>query len=453
MSFRRTRIYYRNPFFHIGHLNTLVRNNNIAVENNGTCYAIIDDRLNAKRMRNIKDDLDYLGLHNIEAVSVAKHTDKIMKHTEKLVNEGYIYMYHCSTIETNPAKIISLLRNPKIHFQLKLSPTRSNRDPYTDPSVGYTKEYDYRLNVVLIFDYIIKILDTLLQITDIISTSTSDVTDIKDHAISSFFDKDMSIKYHRLNTYYIHGFKYSKKNWPMMNENDPYLLTIKGLKARHVPAEILHAFYFHATQMGSIKITFLSNLLRNYLYRKADRVSGVIRPVPLEITNWPERCTEYVCKSVNPLVKSDMVLTPMTHTVYIDRVDYGIDNSKLTKGRSCRLRYGPNIMCTDVVHDDRGPTKLTGKLLKSTHREKRCITWISSEWGQQPVKVLFYLYNWFYTGLNTLMKPQISTGFIEKSVFKDLSQIYQVERHGYYIYDQRLSQEHQLPTFICICKI
>ena len=51
--------------------------------------------------------------------------------------------------------------------------------------------------------------------------------------MSTFFDENVNhnISYHRLDTYFIHGFKYSKKNWPMMDERDPYLLTIKGLKA------------------------------------------------------------------------------------------------------------------------------------------------------------------------------------------------------------------------------
>jgi len=83
----------------------------------------------------------------------------------------------------------------------------------------------------------------------------------------------------------------------------------------------------------------------------------------------------------------------------------------------------------------------------------RTVQWVSSEWGQGPVKVLFYLYNWFYTGQNTIMEPRVSEGYIDRLVFSDLSQIYQIERNGYYIYDAHLSILNSIPTFICICKI
>jgi glutamyl/glutaminyl-tRNA synthetase len=456
MSFQRTRVYYRNPFLHIGHLNTLLHNDNIAREHNGKCYAIIDDRQDRDRVKDIKEDFDYLALTHIDVVSVHKHREQIMSYTEQLIEKGYIYIYYCNNIENNPQKIMQYMKNPKMHFQLKLRCSKDpeyRSNPYNDPSIGYTKEYSSGLTIVLIFDYIIKVLDTLLNVTDIISTSATEVSDVKDQNISDFFDKGTTIQYHRLDTYFIHGFKYSKKNWPMMDERDPYLLTIKGLKARHVPPVILYAFYLHATQMGSIKITYLGNLLRTYLYQNSDRVLGIVRPVQLELNNWTPLRTDYVCKHINPSRDAELSLCPMSDILYIDQNDYGIDSLKLTKGRTCRLRYGPNILCTDIELDDKGPIKIRADVLDSTGREKRCIHWISAEWGQTPVKVIFYLYNWFYTGQNALLEPRVSVGYIENAVFKDLSRIYQIERSGYYVYDAELSRINKYPAFICICKL
>lgn len=453
--FQRTRVYYRNPFMHIGHLNTLFHNDNIAKQHGGICYALIDDRPNDDRINSLQEDFEYLGLKNIKVISVYEHRDQIMSFTEKLVDKGDIYLHYCNSIVVDKDKILQLIKNPKMHFQLKL---RCGNQPnqYMDPSIGYTKDYNDGLSLMLIFDYIIKVLDTKLDVTDIISTSTAEVSDVRDPNISSFFDdiNRRKITYHRLDTYYIYGFKYAKKNWPRMNERDPYLLTIKGLKARHIPPIILYAFYLHATQMGSIKITYLNTLLRSYLYRNTDRVQGVIRPLEVEILNWEEKRTEYICKTINPVRNSDMSLSPLSDKLYIDHMDYGMDSQKWTKGRYCRLKYGPVVKCTDVQLGEHGPTKLLAEIHNGRDLGKmRTVHWVSSEWGQGPVKVLFYLYNWFYTGQNTIMDPRISEGYIDRSVFSDLSQIYQIERNGYYIYDSHLSSLNGIPTFICICKI
>lgn len=455
--FQRTRVYYRNPFMHIGHLNTLYYNDNIAKQHGGICYALIDDRPDDNRITSLQEDFEYLGLKHIKVVSVYEHRKEIMAYTEALIESGDIYVHYCSSIETDPERIITHLKHPKMHFQLKLK-CHEIPNPYKDPSIGYTKDYNMGLSVMLIFDYIIKVLDTKLDVTDIISTSTAEVSDVRDPNISNFFDalNTRKIAYHRLDTYFIHGFKYAKKNWPRMNERDPYLLTIKGLKARHIPSNILYAFYVHATQMGSIKITYLNNLLRSYLYRTADRVQGIIKPLEVEITNWTERRTEFICKTINPARDTDMTLCPLSNTLYIEHNDYGMDTIKWSKGRNCRLKHGPIIRCTDVQLGTHGPEKLEAELHEGYDYGKiRTIQWLSSEWGQGPIKVMFYLYNWFYTGQNSIMDhgPRISEGYIDRKVFTDLNQIYQIERNGYYTYDSHLSSMNGIPTFICICKI
>lgn len=456
IPFQRTRVYYRNPFMHIGHLNTLYHNDNIAKQYGGVCYALIDDRPDDDRITSLQEDFEYLGLKHIKVVSVFEHRDEIMSYTEELIRKGDIYLHYCSSIETNSDRIIQHLKAPKMHFQLKLR-CGDRPNQYKDPSIGYTKDYAIGLSVMLIFDYIIKVLDTKLDITDIISTSTAEVSDVRDPNISNFFDRCSArkIAYHRLDTYFIHGFKYAKKNWPRMNERDPYLLTIKGLKARHIPPIILYAFYLHATQMVSVKITYLNTLLRSHLYRTTDRVQGVVRPLEVVITNWAPKLTEYTCKSVNPVRDSEMSLCPLSDKFYIDHMDHGMDPQKWTKGRYCRLKYGPVVKCNEVEIGEHGPVKLYAEVQNGyrDYGKIRTVHWVSSEWGQGPVKVLFYLYNWFYTGQNTIMDPRVSEGYIDRLVFSDLSQIYQIERNGYYIYDAHLSILNSIPTFICICKI
>ena len=454
MSLKRTRVYYRNKFLHIGHLQTLFHNNNIARENGGVCYAIIDDRQDMARISDIKEDFIYLELNNIEIVSVNKYIKKVMDYTLDLVRQGKIYINYCNVIENDRDKIIKHIREPHMHFKLML---RCNKG--IDPSIGYTKsasgDSSSPLALVLLFDYIIKVVDVLLEITDIISTTTTEVTDVRDPNISIFFDNIVKLRYHRLDTYFIQGFKYSKKDWPSLDERDPYLLTIKGLKARYVPRIVLYAFYIHATQMGTIKIIYLSNLLRNYLNRICDRICGVTYPIKVQINNWQDKYTEYICKNINPYKDSmDLKLCPMSNVIYIDQSDYGIDNAtKLTKGRYCRLKHGQFIQCVGVEVNEKGLIHINAEFVLSTDKAQRCIHWISSEWGREPIMVCFVLYHWFYTGQNTFISPNVVKGYIERSAFDNLSKIYQLERNGYYAYDETISRKNNMPTFIRICKI
>jgi len=73
--------------------------------------------------------------------------------------------------------------------------------------------------------------------------------------------------------------------------------------------------------------------------------------------------------------------------------------------------------------------------------------------GREPIMVCFVLYHWFYTGQNTFISPNVVKGYIERSAFDNLSKIYQLERNGYYAYDETISRKNNMPTFIRICKI
>jgi len=468
-----TRIFYRNHFLHLGHLQTLYFNDNFAKNNKGVCYAIIDDRrtsdeyLCSSLSDEIQEDFDYLGLTNTKIVSVSKNYTRIINYTKGMINEGKIYIHRCTSMETIASNIIKHIDSPHTHFRLMLkSIDGSGAGMVQDYAIGYTKEQHGYLSVVLSFDFIIKVLDNLLNITDIVMTSVFDNVrntetyknnieeEERTNAIFAVFNNKI-IKYHHLETYKIIGFKYSKKNWPVTDERDPYLLTIKGLKARAIPKQVLRAFYFHATQMGIIKIAYLDSLLRTYLYKICDRVFGVMDPIMVKINNWADKKTEFICKPVNPLADTHQLnLCALSNILYIDKADFGIDcDTKLTRGRSCRLRHSNIISCTDIEVNDKGPICIYADYLNDTDRSRRCIHWISSEWGQTPIKVCFLCYNWFYTGLNTLMTPQVTYGYLESHVFNDLSKIYQLERNGYFIYSAVASIKASMPTFIRICKI
>lgn len=450
-----SRMYYRNNFFHIGHLKTLYDNDRLAKKRNGICYAIIDDRQDSNRIANIQEDFDYLELRNIKTVSVKLEHSRILQYTLSLIRDGYVYLYHCDEKITNIDKILKAVMQPKMHFQLRL-----NCDLDTaDPAIGYTNEDNNgSLTIVLIFDYIIKVLDILFSVTDIVTTSQTDISGVKDINISSFFDKLTNIQQYRLDTYHIHNFRYSKRGWEV-DEKNPYLLTIKGLKARHVPVAVLKAFYLHGCQMGNIKIQFIATLLNKYLFKHSEKSLGVLKPLKLNIDNWRSKQTEYICGPKSLYFSKEMKHYPLSDVIYIDTSDYGIEPGKINKGRTIQLSYGPCITCTDINLTNYQQPVLTANIdlcsspMVTPNGDTKKIHWISSPWDETPCQARFYLYNWFYTGFNTFIEPEMVEGYIDNSVFSNLDQTYQLEQLGYFIYDRELSSQNNIPTFIRICKI
>lgn len=439
-----TRTYYRNTFFHIGHIKTMLDNERIARKYNGVCYAIIDDRQDPSRITSIKEDFDYLELTHIKAVSVREYHSQIMKHTYDLINKRMIYLCHCVQKETNPERIIKFIEKPTEHFQLRLNCGSDNGDP----SIGYTSPNDKGyLELTMIFDYIIKILDRILGVTDIISTSLTEVNDVKDEQIASFFDD--GINHHRLDTYHIYNFKYSKRGWNITNGANPYLLTFKGMRCRHIPSIVLKAFYIHASQMGYVKIKQLGDLLSLYLSQHSSKTLGVVNPLKVIVDNWHPKRTEYACSYTD----RGLIHYPLSNILYIDNDSFGIDK-KVNIGKSIYLMSGPTLHCTNVDVAERRSPVLHALLEEDTHKMygRDTVNWISSVWDTRPCLVRFYMYNWFYTGNNSLLSPEILDGYIEQSVFSDLDQVYQIINQGYFIYDRELSAKNKIPTFIRICK-
>ena len=446
-----SRTYYRNDFFHIGHLKTLFDNERYAKINNGYCYAIVDDRQDPNRVNSIKEDFDYLELKRVKPISVRQEHNRIINFTIDLVEKGQIYMCQCEEKICQPDRIIKALLNPKFHYQLRLCSSASKTQTGTttlqeDPSIGYTHiQENGTLKLVLIFDYIIKVLDELLKINTIIGQIDND---IKDPGIN-ICNKEYSVI--KLDTYQIYNFRYSKRGWSL-HESNPCLLTIKGLKERAVPVKVLKAFYLHACQFKIIKIQFLSTLLTRYLSKTSEKTLGVLKPLKVMIENWPNKQTEYIYGPKNKLYTREMKHYPLSGVLYIDSSEYGLELCKINKHRSFKLSYGPTIKCTEIDTTDYKSLVLHANL-EDNETETKQTSWISAPWGETPCHAKFYLYGWFYTGYNTITKPEIVEGYIDNSVFNDLNKIYQIENLGYFMYNRNLSVSNNMPTFIRISKI
>ncbi len=144
--------------------------------------------------------------------------------------------------------------------------------------------------------------------------------------------------------------------------DDPRMPTISGMRRRgYTPASIRNFIdtigYTKYEALNSVSL--LEHAVRDDLNRIATRVMGVINPVKVVITNYPEDKTETVVMENNPEQEGSGVHEmPFSREIYIERDDFMENPPKkffrLAPGGEVRLKGAYIIKCEDVVKDAEG---------------------------------------------------------------------------------------------------
>ena len=145
--------------------------------------------------------------------------------------------------------------------------------------------------------------------------------------------------------------------------DDPRLPTIAGLRRRGVPPSAIREF---CRRLGVSKaenraeFSQFEDTIRDDLNMKAPRVMGVVDPLKVVITNYPEDDTEWLDAPYYPhdVPKEGSRQVPFGRHLWIDREDFSEDPPsswyRLAPGAEVRLRYAYNMTCDDVVKNDDG---------------------------------------------------------------------------------------------------
>ena len=144
--------------------------------------------------------------------------------------------------------------------------------------------------------------------------------------------------------------------------DDPRMPTIRGLRRRGFPAEGIREF---AMMVGVSKADSvieygqLEHAVRQVLNRTAPRRFGVLDPVKVVITNWPEgtlESMEVVNNPEDPSAGTRQVA--FGRELWIERDDFMEEPApkffRLAPGREVRLRNAFFVTCREVVKDDAG---------------------------------------------------------------------------------------------------
>ncbi|BAJ62144.1 glutamine--tRNA ligase/YqeY domain fusion protein [Anaerolinea thermophila] len=144
--------------------------------------------------------------------------------------------------------------------------------------------------------------------------------------------------------------------------DDPRMPTLRGMRRRGYPPEAIRDFIDRigvSKNESLVDVALLEHCVRENLNKTALRVMGVLDPLKVVITNYPEGQVEYLEAINNPEDPSAGTRQiPFSRELYIEREDFREvpppKYYRLAPGREVRLRYGYFIKCEEVVKDEQG---------------------------------------------------------------------------------------------------
>nr|WP_321354920.1 glutamine--tRNA ligase/YqeY domain fusion protein [uncultured Draconibacterium sp.] len=395
-----------NGYLHIGHAKSICLNFGLAQKYGGKTNLRFDDTNPSKEeteyVESIMEDVRWLGFDWDDRLYYASDNfPKLHAFAVKLIEEGKAYVddQNAETISEQkgtPQKpgTESPFRNRSVQTNLDLfermtmgefnegekvlrakidmaSPNMHMRDPII---YRIMKAEHHRTGnnwcVYPMYDFAHGQCDYWEGITHSICTLEFEVhRPLYDWFITQLMDSDYrprQIEFSRLNLTYTVMSK--RKLLELVKDNhvrgwdDPRMPTISGLRRRGYTPESIRNFSdkIGVTKVdGTTDVSLLEFNVREHLNKTAQRVMGVLDPLKVVITNYPEDKEEILSAVNNPedesMGRRDV---PFSREVYIEQSDFMEDPPRkffrLGPDREVRLRYGYLIKCNEVIKDENG---------------------------------------------------------------------------------------------------
>jgi len=502
-----------NGYLHIGHAKSICLNFGIAKKYNGKCNLRFDDTNPLKEeveyVESIIDDVKWLGFKwDGKPLFASDYFDKMFDYAVKLIKQGNAYVCDLSSDEVKNQR--GTLTKPGIESPFRHRSVSENLDLFSRMRAGKFQDGEKTLRAKIdvqhsnlnmrdpvmyrilhaehhrtggtwciypMYDWAHGLEDSIESITHSICT-----LEFEDHrplydwylnCLNAYHPQQ--IEFARLNLNYTIMSKRKLKR--LVDEghvdgwSDPRMPTISGLRRRGYTPESIKNFSdaIGVTKRDAIvDVAKLENSLREDLNKKAPRVMGVLDPIKVIITNYPDNEIEYLDAKNNPEDESaGKRKIAFSKEIFIERNDFMEDPPKkffrLSPGKEVRLKFAYYIVCENVIKNDSGEIteihcsydpNTKGGMSEDGRKVRGTLHWVSA---QECIEAEVRLYDRLFMSDN----PENSGDFIDDlnpeslSVIKkakleaslstaSTKTIYQFERTGYFIIDSKDSSADNL---------
>ncbi|WP_338471743.1 glutamine--tRNA ligase/YqeY domain fusion protein [Niallia sp. XMNu-256] len=502
-----------NGYLHIGHAKSIVINFSLADEFNGTTNLRFDDTNPTKEdqeyVDSIKEDVKWLGFDWDNLFFASNYFDEMYNRAVLLIKKGLAYVDDLTAEEireyrgtlTEPGKmspyrdrsaeenldLFERMKNGEFENGSKVlrakidmaSPNLNMRDPviYRIAHATHHNTGD-KWCIYPMYDFAHPLEDAIEGVThSICTTEFEDHRPLYDWVVEHCEMESVPHQYEfgRLN---LTNTVMSKRKLKVLVDegfvdgwDDPRMPTISGLRRRGYTPEAIVNFVQEtgvSKASGTADSAMLEHFVREDLKLKAPRTMGILRPLKVVITNYPEGQVEMLDAEINPEnPEMGVRKIPFSREIYIEQEDFMENPPKkyfrLFPGNEVRLKHAYFIKCEEVIKDSEGnvieihctydpETKsgsgFTGRKVKGT------IHWVEAS---QAIPAEFRLYEPLilddeleaaeeageettfidHVNKNSL---EIIQGFVEPNM-KDVKsqEKFQFFRHGYFNVDPKLS--------------
>ena len=513
-----------NGYLHIGHAKAICMDFGAAEKYKGICNLRFDDtnpsKENNEYVDNILNDIKWLGFKWENIYYASDYFEKLWDFAEWLINKGLAYIDEQSAEEIAKQKgtpttpgVNSPYRDRPIEESLTLFRTMNTPEAVegsmvlrakldmANSNMHFRDPIIYRIihtphhrtgtkwNAYPMYDFAHGQSDYFEGVTHSICTlefvphrplydKFIDFLKEKDNQMDNLHDnRPRQIEFNRLNLTYTMMSK--RKLLALVEENlvsgwdDPRMPTLCGMRRRGYSPESIRNFI---DSIGYTKFDALNDMalleaaVRDDLNKKAIRVSAVLNPVKLVITNYPEGEIEQLEAVDNPEDENSKTHTiAFSKNLWIEREDFMEDAPKkffrMSPGKEVRLKNAYIVKCTGCTKDAEGniveiqaeydPTSKSG-LEGANRKVKGTLHWVSADQCKKAeVRIYDRLFNVenpsaderdFRELLNPESKTVLTDCYIEDyAADMQPGQYLQFQRIGYFMKD--LDSTNKQPIF------
>ena len=503
-----------NGYLHIGHAKSICLNFGLAKEFNGKVNLRFDDtnplKEDVEYVNSIKEDVKWLGFDWDNLYFASDYFEEMYNRAVLLIKKGKAYVCDLTSEEmreyrgtlTEPGKE-SPYRNRSVEENLELFEKMKNGEfkdgekvlrakiDMSSPNINFRDPVIYRIAhsthhntgdkwcIYPMYAFAHPLEDAIEKITHSICTlEFEDQRPLYDWVVREceMEATPRQIEFARLNL--TNTVMSKRKLKQLVDEgvtdgwDDPRMPTISGFRRRGYTADAIRKF---CSEIGVSKADskvdsqMLDFFVREDLQAKAPLAMGILNPLKLVITNYPEGQTEMIELENNAKDETKGTrLVPFGRELYIEQEDFMEEPIKkyfrLFPGNEVRLKGAYFVKCTDVINDENGnvvevhctydpETKsgsgFTGRKVKST------IHWVEAN---TAIPCEFRLYEplilddapenegkHFLEQINP-NSMEILQGFAEPTQIKDAKPLdkFQFVRNGFFSVDTKYTTDNKL---------